>query len=77
MVVVVNAFHNPSLTGPAPQPGLNVLKAGRCSSCDVLSTSNHSMERFPVLGTAVAIPGSGASRDDRLDSGREEGFLQP
>ena len=56
--------------------GLNVLKAERCSSRDALSTSDHSVERFPVLGVAVAVPGSDASRDDRLDSSREVS-LQP
>ena len=75
MVGVVKVRHNPGRSGAAPSD-VNVLKAGQCSSCDALSTSAHSMESFPVLGAAVAIPGSDASRDDRLDSGREDS-LQP
>lgn len=37
---------------PQP-PGVNVLKAERCSSSDALSTSDHSVERFTVLDSAI------------------------
>ena len=58
---VVNVRHNPGHSGPAP-PGVNVLKAVQCSSCDAL---------LPYQ--AVMHP----ARNDRWDSDREEGFLQP
>ena len=76
MFGVVNIYHNPGRSGPAP-PGVNVLKAGQCSSCDALSTRDHSMERFLVLGATVALQGCDASRNDRVDCSREEGFLLP
>ena len=76
MVGVVDVCHDPGHSAPAP-PSVNVLKAGQCISSDALSSSDHSVKGFQVLRAAVAVPGSHASRDDRLGSGREEGFLQP